>query len=501
MTNAKNLQVRSLIATFWIAALTTLFAITQSSMAAKRPNILFLFSDDQRADAVGYSGNSYVRTPNLDRMASSGIRFSNCFCMGAHHGAVCAPSRAMLMSGKYLHHVYDHLEGVQTLPMTLSENGYVTFGTGKWHNEKSAFAAGFSQGQSIFFGGMSNHFTIEVVDLLANGIYSEPEGRGFSTEVFADAAIEFLTGYAQGDQLAPFFAYVAFTVPHDPRTPPKEFMEMYEPSNMPLPPDFMPLHPFHNGWMTGRDEQLTAWPRTPQDIRSSIAAYYGLISHLDVQIGRIMDCLRRTGLQDNTIIVFTSDHGLAIGSHGLLGKQNLYEHSMKSPLFLMGPGIPINQQSDALVYLLDLYPTLLNLLGIKVPSGVDGLDLSPVIRGQLRDVRDTLFTAFEKGQRAVRDHRWKLIRYPEIHFTQLFDLISDPFELNNLAGNPEFDSKVAEMMDQLKRWQQKSGDPDPLTSDMQKSMIFDYTEVERKPDRHQPKSIIERYFPGSAGDY
>jgi len=269
----------------------------------------------------------------------------------------------MLMSGRYLYRVYDKLKGVQTLPMSLGEAGYVTFGTGKWHNEKEAFADSFQIGRSIFFGGMSDHFRIEVSDLQEGGSFSEPENRGYSTEVFVEAALQFLTEYSESDRDKPFFAYVSFSVPHDPRTPPDEFLEMYNAQGIPLPPDFMPVHPFHTGWMTGRDEQLAPWPRTPEDIRSSLAEYYGLISHLDRQVGRVLTLLRETGLYENTLIIFTSDHGLAIGSHGLLGKQNLYEHSMKSPLVLCGPGIPKGAETDALVYLLDLYPTINGLLG------------------------------------------------------------------------------------------------------------------------------------------
>ena len=122
--------------------------------------------------------------------------------------------------------------------------------------------------------------------------------------------------------------------------PPKKFLEMYESNQPPLPPNFKPQHPFHNGWMVGRDEALAAWPRTPEVIRAQLGEYYGMISHLDQQVGRILKALNSTGHADNTIVIFTSDHGLAVGSHGLLGKQNLYDHSMHSPLIVTGPGIP-----------------------------------------------------------------------------------------------------------------------------------------------------------------
>jgi arylsulfatase A-like enzyme len=400
----------------------------------------------------------------------------------------------MLMSGRYLYRVYDKLKGVQTLPMSLGEAGYVTFGTGKWHNEKEAFADSFQIGRSIFFGGMSDHFRIEVSDLQEGGSFSAPENRGYSTEVFVEAALQFLTEYSESDRERPFFAYVSFSVPHDPRTPPGEFLEMYNPQGIPLPPDFMPVHPFHTGWMTGRDEQLAPWPRTPEDIRSSLAEYYGLISHLDRQVGRILTLLKETSLYENTLIIFTSDHGLAIGSHGLLGKQNLYEHSMKSPLVLCGPGIPEGAETDALAYLLDLYPTINGLLGLPAPEGVDGLDLTPVIKGEAKGVRTSLFTAYESSQRAIRDQNWKLIRYPDIHYTQLFDLAKDPYELDNLSGKSEYQARVDEMMQLLAKWQSEVGDEIPLTAEVRKPSVFDYKSIHREPDRHQPEYIRNKYF-------
>jgi len=131
----------------------------------KHPNVLFFFADDQRADALGCAGNPYIKTPHIDKLAETGVRFSNAYVMGGHHGAICAPSRAMLMSGKSLFHVYDVLDEVKTMPMHFAEAGYKTFGTGKWHNEKSAFEASFQHGDNVFLGGMSDHFQTPVRNL------------------------------------------------------------------------------------------------------------------------------------------------------------------------------------------------------------------------------------------------------------------------------------------------------------------------------------------------
>jgi len=469
-------------------------AITAQARDFNRPNILLIISDDQRADAVGASGNALLRAPHIDEIAERGVRFTNAYCMGSHHGAVCAPSRAMLMSGRTLFHVYDTLEGVTTFPMLLRKAGYITFATGKWHNEKTAFNAAFMEGREIFFGGMSDHLQVPVQNLKSDGTYSEVERRGFSSTIFANAAIEFLNRYSAGDRSSPFFAYVAFTAPHDPRTPPGEYLTMYRPEEMPLPADYMPLHPFHNGWMTGRDEQLAPWPRTPEVIRSQLAEYYGMISHMDAEIGRILSCLRTNGLLENTIIVFTSDNGLSLGSHGLMGKQNLYEHSMKVPLVFSGPGITAGEERDALVYLFDIGPTILEMAGVTVPAEMEGKSLAGILSGELRGIRSSLFTAYETYQRAVRDHRWKLIRYPELHYSQLFDLRRDPYELNNLAEDPAHGKTTEEMMNLLLEWQKQIDDLLPLTADGKSPMEYDPSTFRRTPDRHQPEYVIRKYF-------
>jgi arylsulfatase A-like enzyme len=459
----------------------------------ERPNILVLFTDDQRADALGAYGNPYLRTPTLDDLARRGFNFREAHIMGSHHGAVCAPSRAMLMSGRTLFRVYDDLDSVETLPEVLGRAGYVTFGTGKWHQSRESFARSFSRGRRVFFGGMSDHEAVPLQDLLPDGSFSEIETAGFSTDLFVDAAIDFLEGHAAADAATPFLAYVAFTAPHDPRTPPEEYRAMYAGAGQPLPPSFMPLHPFHNGWMTGRDEQLAAWPRTPEVIREQIGEYYGLISHVDARIGDLFATLQSTGLADRTVVFFAGDNGLALGSHGLLGKQSLYEHSTQVPLIVAGPGVPAGE-SQALVMLYDLFPTIAGLAGAEMPDGVEGLDLSRLWRGEATQVREVIYTAYEDKMRAVRDGRFKLIRYPPLDHVQLFDLERDPFELRNLADDPDHADEKARLTALLESQHDALGDPDPLVTDERASMHFDYQSVEREPDEHQPEWVVKKYF-------
>jgi arylsulfatase A-like enzyme len=461
---------------------------------AQKPNILFLFADDQRADALGCSGNTYIKTPNIDKLAEGGIRFNNSYVMGGHHGAISAPSRAMLMTGKSLYHVYDVLDGVITMPLFLSRHGYETFGTGKWHNGAKSFEASFQRGENVFLGGMSDHFNVPCRTLGPDGKLTKPVIKGFSTDLFADAAIDFLDSYSRGEKDKPFFCYVAFTAPHDPRSPRNDYIGMYPDETIPLPGNYKKFHPFIFDYMQVRDENLAPWPRTPEIIQASLADYYALISHLDSRIGDIIKTLKINGLYDNTIIVYAADNGLAIGSHGLFGKQDLYEHSMKVPLIISGPGIPKKKVSEALVYLYDLYPTLIDLCGLPQPDGVDGQVITPVILGKTDAVRSSLFTVYRNTVRAIRDNEWKLIRYPERHFTQLFNLKDDPLEINNLAGNAAFKPKVDELIKLLSKWQKETGDTAVLTSKSKLPLEYDPTNFKQVPDQWQPEYTLKKYF-------
>ncbi len=474
-------------------------AARTSSLAApadtRPPNILLIVSDDQRADAIGAYDNPHIETPHLDRLVREGVSFRNAYCMGSMHGAVCQPSRAMLNSGRTLYRAPLDLQSVPILPEVLRKAGYTTFGTGKWHNGRASFARGFSKGRAIFFGGMSNHLKVPIVDLITDGQSKRfgpvRTGDRFSSELFADAAVDFLEHHPPDK---PFYCYVAFTAPHDPRMPPAAYHARYQQSPPPLPANFMPQHPFNNGWLTGRDESLAPWPRTPEIIRQQLGEYYGMISHMDAQVGRILRALEAAGHRRRTIIIFTSDHGLALGSHGLLGKQNLYEHSMKSPLIVVGPGIPSQRSIDALVYLFDLFPTICHLAHATIPQGVEGRDLVPLWRGDATAVHNSLFTAYENSQRAVRDTRWKLIRYPRINKTQLFDLQNDPNELTDLAGDPQHQPTVDRLMQSLRAWRQRVGDYHPLRVEHPEPQVIDLTGRPRKPDRHQPPEIVRKYF-------
>jgi len=422
-------------------ALLTLLAIAPAAQAAepRRPNILLVVSDDQRWDTIGALGNPEIETPNLDRLVQRGFHFSNAYCMGSMTPAVCLPSRTMLITGQSLWRIpanprsMEAPAGVPLLPSALNAAGYDTFHCGKI-------------GNSCTFGNAA--FAVNI----------ETAGRTeFSANENADAAINYLR---QHDGRRPFFMYLAPPVPHDPRVSPEPFSTRYDPAKLSLSRNFMPQHPFDNGELRVRDELLAEHPRTPEAMRRHLADYYGTISHLDHELGRVMKVLEERGWMEKTIVIFTSDQGLAVGGrHGLMGKQNLYEH-FKSPLVLAGPGIQ-RGRSAALVYLFDLFPAICELAGAKTPTAVEGKSLLPIIDGRQTRVRDWLFCAYRDCQRMVRDDRWKLIQYRAAgtRNVQLFDLADDPDELNNLAQVAQFAAQRVRLEKLLSRARQEYNDP------------------------------------------
>jgi arylsulfatase A-like enzyme len=415
-----------------------LLAAPAAAEPPKRPNVLFLFTDDQRADTVHALGNPVIQTPNIDRLAESGFVFRNAYCMGGNVPAVCLPSRTMLLSGRSLFHLPVPAEA-PTFPKTLGSAGYATYHHGKRGNTPQQLQKDFQ----------SNRYAND----------NRERTSGYPGKEIADDAVKFLRDRPRD---RPFFMYLAFANPHDPRVVNAEYRGRYDESAMPLPRNFLPLHPFNNGDLLVRDEALAPWPRTPENTRKQLTDYYGVITYLDHEIGRILGALRESGEYDNTVIIFSSDQGIALGSHGLMGKQNLYEDGMKVPLIFAGPGVP-KGRSDALVYLHDVYPTVCELAGVPVPAGLDGRSLAPVVRGQSAGVRDSVFLAYRSVQRAVRQGDWKLIRYPQVNRTQLFDLKADSDETKDLADDPRHADRVRELMGVLADQQKAFGDALPLT--------------------------------------
>jgi len=426
---------------------------------ATRPNILFFFTDDQRADTIAALGNPVIKTPHLDRLAHNGVAFNRAYMQGGMNVATCVPSRAMLLSGRSLFHIDEKLLRDETWPAAFARAGYTTFMSGKWHNGGPSVPRSFQIARSIFTGGMTDPMQAKVSDLVDGRLGTPRVTPKHACEVFADEAIRFLEEHRDG----PFFCYVPFDGPHDPHIVPEDFPIRYDPAQVPLPPNFLPQHPWDNGEMTVRDEKLLPWPRSADAVRRMNADYYRYISFLDAQIGRVLAALEASPHAKNTIVVFSSDSGVARGSHGLIGKQNVYEHSVRVPLIIAGPGIAKGKTTDAMCYLFDLLPTLGKLCGVTGPETSEGREFTPVLRRPWQSARDELFFAYQNVQRAITDGRWKLIRYPQVDRTQLFDLKRDPDETNNLAMRRDQSRRVAKLTARLERAMRQHGDQAALT--------------------------------------
>jgi arylsulfatase A-like enzyme len=429
-----------------------------------KKNVLIIYSDDHTFQALGAMGNKIISTPNLDKLAKSGLMFTQAHVMGSHQGAVCVPSRAMLMTGRYVNRLPSDgsiiPDSLISMPEVLRGLGYHTFHTGKWHSDKASHHRMFSDGGDVYFGGM--HFekdggqfnpTVQAFD--PTGIFPESTKRKseiYSSTLYTNNALEFLQSAKA--KSGPFMCYIALTSPHDPRTPPPPFDKMYDPTKIPLPKNFYPVHPFDNGDLNVRDEQLLPTPRTPEAIKREIALYYGMISEMDAQVGRILDALDKEGLRENTLIIFAGDNGLAVGQHGLLGKQNLYEHSIRVPMIFSGPGIPENKKANGFVYLSDIAPTVYEYLKIAAPKTVEAKSLMPVVKNQKVKIRENIYNIYGHWSRSIKtSDGMKLIVYnvDGTKMTQLFDLKKDPMETMNLSDNPSYQSTILSMRNKLRK--------------------------------------------------
>jgi arylsulfatase A-like enzyme len=448
-----------------LIAVALLAAPAAQAAGNARPNVLFLFNDDQQADTIAALGNPNIKTPTLDRLARTGVSFRRAYMQGGFTGATCVPSRAMLLSGQNVFHVDTRLLRDETWPEAFARAGYTTFVSGKWHNGTKSVVKSFQQGRALFMDGMSRNPLKDNVQDFAAGALSAPRPAGqHLCAAFAEEAIRFV----QHHQGGPFLCYVPFDGPHDPHIVPDDFPVRYDPKDIPLPANFMSGHPFDNGEMNIRDEKLLTHPRPPEKVRQMLADYYRYISYLDMLAGRILDALAASPHASNTIVVFAADSGVARGSHGLIGKQNLYEHSLRVPLIVAGPGIPAAKTTDALCYLYDVFPTLGAWCGVPPPPASEGRDLTAVLRDPTQPGRPELVFAYKGVQRALTLADWKLIRYPKVDRTQLFHLAADPFEMRDLSGDPAHAARLQQMQKLMADKLAEAGDKNADRNDDQR---------------------------------
>lgn len=473
-----------------------------SASAEKKPNVVFIFADDFTYNAMANLGDDYVFTPNLDRLRNSGAYFSHAFNQGSYSAAVSVASRAMLNTGKYLWRATNAVgqdlkfqkdqwpagaQAYQAAPKKvdklwsdyMSDAGYETYMTGKWHvpfNTAEVFdnvgtvRAGMPKTHNDAYAynektGKGRHFDPNKQDDWTSSDASYGgywEGGKHWSEVVADEALGFISDATSKDD--PYFMYLAFNAPHDPRQAPQEYLDMYKPEQIAIPENFMPTYPYHVeigcDYHSLRDEKLAPGPRTEYSIQVNRRDYYALITHLDVQIGRILDALEAAGQMDDTYIIFTADHGLAVGDHGLLGKQNMYDASMRVPLIVAGPGVKARKIAGK-VYLQDAMATALDIADSKDMDKVDFKSLLSLAEGAKTSstVNEAVYGAYMGQQRMVRNDKYKMLIYPTANVVRLYDIKKDPRECVDLASNPKYRKVMDGLLEELKVLQKNVDDP------------------------------------------
>jgi arylsulfatase A-like enzyme len=459
-----------------IAAWLLLYGTIAPAPAAP-PDILLVVTDDQRPDTIAALGCDGIRTPHLDRLVAGGTAFTR-----AYAGyPICHVSRAQLLTGccafralpEYPRGAVD--PALATLAGTFQSAGYHTVYSGKWHNDGHPRQRGYVDTSGLYSAGGGRELAQSqpAVDdrgrpitgyrgwTFKDGDNHAELDRGVgllpdNSRRIADGAIAAMQSAPAG---RPVLLHVNFAFPHDPRQWPAGMERAYAAEAIPLPANFAPQHPFDHGNAGGRDEVLLPRPLAPAAVREELALYRAMITDVDEQLGRILRALDETGRAERSIVIFTSDQGLALGSHGLLGKQNQYEHSIRSPLIICGPGLPRGRRSAALVNLTDLFPTLCDLAGVATPATVQGASLAPLLRGESRRVHEYTTGCFTDTQRMICDERWKLITYPQVNREQLFDLESDSEELTDLSGADEHRAVRDALRTRLDQWRRANGDP------------------------------------------
>jgi arylsulfatase A-like enzyme len=444
----------------------------EAAAASEKPNILFIFADDQAFDTVHQTGNPEIQTPHIDRLVNRGMTFTHAYNQGGWHGAVCVASRTMMVTGQFLWHAHAVENELQTdwvaerklWPQMMTASGYQTFFSGKWHVKVPApdifevarhvrggmpkqTDAGYDRPQS------RQDKTWKPWDKERGGFW---EGGRHWSEVLGDDAVDYMNVAANDDR--PFFMYLAFNAPHDPRQSPQKFVNRYPVDQIQVPKDFLPVYPWNIGSNRIRDEKLAPFPRTKYSVQVNRQEYYAIITHMDEQIGRILAALEETGQADNTWIFFTADHGLACGHHGLLGKQNMYDHSMRVPFVVCGPTVTQGTQNGQRIYLQSVMATALELANAEHADHVEFESLTGHLNNPSDEPRGVAYGAYTHTQRMITVDQYKLILYPEISKRLLFNLHHDPLEINDLSEMTELLSVQKALFATLLREQNRTGD-------------------------------------------
>ena len=443
--------------------------------AAPKINVVFLLADDMRPDALACTGNPAVKTPNLDRLAARGTLLTRATC----GYPICHVSRAEILTGRCLTNadMPGHplrIDPQWTLwPEAMRRAGWHTAYSGKWHTPGTPQTRGYAETSALFSSGGAKALPLTFPlsstgrkvtgytgwtfkDVAGNAIPGDTVGLTPETDArIADGAIAVIRGHKS----EPFFLHVNFTAPHDPLLWPRGVEPRVDAASLTLPPNFRAEHPFDHGNIAGRDEIIVPAPRSAEDVKRERAVYFSLVENLDAQVGRIIRALEEAGVLEHTLIIFSSDHGLALGSHGLMGKQNQYDHTIGVPLIIAGPIVRAGVRVATPCYLRDLFPTVCDITGTAIPPTVQGRSLAPVLRGEGAETYPAIYGRFTDTQRMMRTaDGWKLIWYPKIARQQLFHVSEDPDELRDLAEEKSGADRLRRMMSDLQTWLREQGD-------------------------------------------
>lgn len=427
--------------------------------ADQRPNVLLILSDDHNYRVLGASGNRMIRTPHLDRLAQQGVYFNRCFTPNP----ICMAARACIYSGQdswangVTFNGKKRHKNTPVLPALLAEAGYETYFGGKWHSEGKPWTNGFTTGGRCWAGGKFDQFKMTLTPFGGDNESRETADR-YSSTVFTDDAVEYLKQKHED----PFCMVLAYTVGHDAFLPPPGYEGKYSAKEVLLPENFMPRPPFKQFNQKIRDETVLPFPRREQDVREALTQYYAMFEHLDAQVGRLLVTLEQQKLDKNTLVIFASVKGLSLGSHGIIGKQTMYEEGIRSTMIVRDPlrkiGQPVN---SSLVSTMDIFPSIFAAAGLEVPAAVEGESFLGLYEGSKRG-RQRLYFSYHDPKRdtvtrAVRTDRYKLIQHLVTGERQLFDLEQDPFEMKNLSDSPAKRELEAELISDLKRWRDEGG--------------------------------------------
>lgn len=424
-----------------------------SDSNSRQPNVIFILTDDQGPWAAGCCGNDEVRTPNIDRLAETGVRFENFFCTSP----VCSPARASLMTGRIpsAHGVHDwirdgnmpptsakHLEGLTCYTDVLGANDYTVGLSGKWHLGDSMIPQhGFSHWFAMPLGGSKYNDA----EMIRDGVVEVQPG--YVTDIITDDALQFI----EGNKDQPFYLSVHYNAPHTPFDGhPQDIVDSYDDC------------PFKTCPQEAAHPWATPGARIHLGNRESLKGYFAAITAMDLNVGRILEKLEGLGLREDTLIIFSSDNGYSCGHHGFWHKGNgtfplnMYENSVKVPFIMSHPGgLPQGRVTEAMASQYDFMPTLLDYLGLEMPTDPlrPGRSFQPALLGETDDAQDEVVIFDEYGPvRMIRTQEWKYVhRYPYGPH-ELYDLVNDPDERKNLVDEKSKSALVKEMRQQLASW-------------------------------------------------